>query len=682
MAKNEIIEVLPVPAPVVGIIGNIPTTMLDPRACVNCNNVVFKDGIVSPRTGYIAYGTGNITGTLLKFFRYQKWDGQEFEILATTTNVYYNKDGAWTSIKSGLKGHVNTRVTMTTIENYLIFSNGVDTPGKWDGTTWTNLNASNVADDIDWGDYRPLTFLPLNFRLVGLNDNKVTTGAGIRIMYSQLGDFDQIDHLEYSGIIEMTQGMGTRIVGAAPLKNYIGMYKEYCCALLSYIGGESTFAINVQIEGIGLAAKDAIAVVGDSHIFLGSDLNIYRWNGGTIPEPIGDPIKKLLRAEVNKAKVGRSFAIVNIEKRQVIFFLPINNDEYPTRMWIYDLDSKEDEDCWSKGTIPSMSAGDSISISNVERTILGTGISSYWDSMYTADALPTAAGWCCLVYGSDNYASVAGGILTINTTASNAYMSAYAKQPGVNFTGGFSVVFKAQVVSSSGDYPFLVNAIDNVIKRTFYLWLRDDSVYHESTKICDFDTTDAYHVYRVYVVGTLATLYIDGVSKGSWTVATITPGIDMIKFGDTTDSSINIKIDYLYYGFGELDEPTASASSIYHYDYEALDDNGVAIENNFETGDFVIDKVEHLIKNRRFFGLGLDLKGYSTSSKFSIQYSIDEGVTWTTAVVKSLTAAYALINYYFLKTTRKVRFKFSDDTLSQKWWLRFYGIKQKERERK
>ena len=674
MSKEDTeIEVLPVPAPTMGIIGNVPTTMLHPRACVDCNNVVFINGIVQTRTGYVAYGSGTITGTLLLFFRYQKWNGQEFEMLATTTNVYYNNNGAWTSIASSLSGSVNTRASMTHIENYLVFTNGEDAPSKWDDTTWSALNAAHSGDAIDWGDYRPLIFLPFHFRLVGFNDNKVTTGAGIRIMYSHAGNFDKIDGESYSGYIEMTQGMGSKIVGAAPLKNWIGVYKDYCCALLSYIGGESTFAINVQIEGIGLAAKDAIAVVGTSHIFLGSDLNIYRWNGGTELEPIGNPIKDALRAEVNRAKVSRSFAIVNKEQRQVIFFLPINADQYPTRMWIYNLD----DGSWSKGTIPKMSSGSSVTKGGVERLLLGTGI-TYWDNVYQCSVEPDAIGW---VLDGTDYSSVSAGILTFNTTANVANMAAYYKFPGVDLTGGFTIKFRAQVTASTGLYGFHISACDAPHGTRVVIYLSSGAIYSHAAKICDFDTTDAYHIYRLYVVGTTATLYIDTVDKGSWTIATSGAYGDLLAFGDKSAvCSININIDYIYYGFGDLDTPAAAASSIQHYDYSTRIDGSTAIESKFETGDFVIDKVEHLIRNRRFYGVGLDLKGYSTSSRLTLEYSLDEGVSWNTVdkVEEELTAVYALYNWDFLATTRKIRFRFTDDTSSEKWYLRFYGIKQKE----
>lgn len=679
MAKEDTeIEVLSVPAPTMGIIGNVPSTMLNPRACVDCNNVVLRDGIVQTRPGYVAYGTeppAGLTGILLLFFRYQKWKGQEYEMLATTTNVYYNKNGTWTSIASSLSGHVNTRASMAYIENYLVFTNGRNAPSKWNGSTWSALNAAHSGDAIDWGDYRPLIFLPFHFRLLGFNDNKTTTGAAIRIMYSHAGNFDKIDGESYSGYIEMTQGMGAKIVGAAPLLNYVAIYKDYCCALLSYIGGASTFAINVQIEGIGLAAKDAIANLGASHLFLGSDYNIYEWNGCTELNPIGNPIRKLLEAEVNKARINRSFAIVDIEQRQAIFFLPINDDEYPTRMWIYNLDDKS----WSKGTIAGISSGSSVTKAHVERLLLGTG-PIVWDNKYECAVEPDADEW--VLEGTD-YSTSDGDILTFNTTADVANLGVYHMFPGVDLVGGFTVKFKAQVTSSVGDYPFLIGAYDGPHGKYFELFLKSDAVYHETTKICDFDTTDAYHIYRVYASGTTATLYIDGVEKGSWTLATGACG-DAVTFGDNNAaSSINILIDYLYYGFGDLDTPTGAASAIKHYDYEALTDDGTAISSEFETGDFVLDKEEHLIRNRRFFGLGLDLKGYSTSSKLTLEYSLDEGTSWDAVDVtaKTLTAAYALYNWDFMQTTRKVRFRFRDATSGQRWYLRFYGVKQKEGER-
>jgi len=488
--NNTEISTFPSYAPTLGIIGNIPSTMLDPRACVNCNNIRFKDGVVSKRTGYVVYGATAITGTPLMLFRYQMWNLTEYEILVTTTNVYWNNAGTWTSIVGSLNGTVDIRASLAYIQNYLVFTNGVDAPAKCLATTWTALDDGKT---IGWADYRPKIFVPYKDRLIGFNDNLSGTPTAIRQIYSVLGDFDNVNDTG-SGYNDFVQGMGAQIMGAAPLKDYIAVYKDYSCCLLDYIGGSSLYGFYPHIQGIGLAAPDCIANLGTSHIFLGTDFNIHEWNGGWELDHIGDPIKKLLQAEVNKAKIKRSFAIVNLAEREVIFFLPIGTDDYPTRMWIYNIDDHS----WAKGTIASVSGGGSVSKANVERSLVA--------------------------------------------------------------------------LSASG------------------------------------------------------------------------------------------------------------ASCIQHYDYAALNDGDAAISAYYESGDFVLSKEAYMTRQRRFYGVGLDLKGSSASSKLSLQYSSDEGTSYIDAVEKTLTVAYEWTLWDFLATSRKLRFKFSDATISQSFSMRFYGISQKEGE--
>ena len=494
--KDIEIEPFPVYAPTLGIIGNIPPTMLDPRAFTNCNNIRLKDGVASKRTGYVAYGTGTITGIPILLFSYQQFNLTEYEILVTTTNVYYrNSGGAWVSLVDSLGGVDSMTASLAFIQNYMVFTNGVDNPAKCLGVTWSALDDGKT---IGWDDYLPKIFVPYKERLLGFNDNN--SGTAIRVIYSVLGDFDNVNDAG-AGFNDFTRGMGNEIVGAAELKDYVAVYKNMSCCLLDYIGGSSLYSLSAHVQGIGLLAPHAIANLGTSHIFLGSDWNIHEWNGGWELNHIGDPIKKLLQSELtaaSKAKAKRNFCIVNLEQREVTFFIVIGANTYPTRTWTYNLDDRS----WVKGTIASISAGGSVTKDGVERSLLG-----------------------------------------------------------------------------------------------------------------------------------LATTV-----------------------GETT------------------------TGTTHHYDYSALNDGAAAIDCNFETGDFILSKEGYQRRQRKYGGVDLDVKGYSTSAKLTLEYSSDEGVAWSTAEEKTLTAVYAWTNWHFLATARKLRFRFSDATLGQSFAIRYYGLNQKEGE--
>ena len=661
--------------PSLGLIKNEPTSILNPRASIDCQNVRYYNGIVEKRTGYVDYGTGTITGIPIKFYGYQQINGQKREILATTTNIYNNDEGVWTSIASSIGCNIDDRISINTMyiadTFYAVWGSKNYLAKKWDGTSVTAL-ASDVST------WKPKVIVPYQYRLLMFNIDVGGTNKPIRMSYCAANDMDDWTGTG-SASRNLIQGMGSEILNAIQIKNYLGVYKDLSITLLSYVGGDSIFATQVPVDGIGLLAQDAIVNLKTKHLFLGSDYNIYQWEGGAELITIGTSVKDYIEENINRSQFSRCFAIPNYENKEAHFFIPTGTSDYPNVFLTYNWADKT----WAINTIDKMSGGGNIRTGSVEKTLIANGISNwstggeYECSVEPDDSSLGIEKWT--LYDTD-YSSVSAGILTIDTSAATSRKTAYLRSPAINFNAGFTVKFKAQVVSSAGNYPFYINLHDEINLLHCQVYFRSDSIYrHNGDKICDFDTTDAYHVYRLYIIGSTATLYIDDVDKGSWTVG-IAYGGSIIAFGDSeTDSSINIKIDYLYYGASDLDTPTGN-STVFKYDYSSANDDGDAISAYFTTPDIVLSGEEHEVLQKNITRVVVEAIG----SALICEYSTDSGENWSDTDTQSLdsTTYYDIYSFFVSKTTRKIRFRFSSIAADASWAIRYIGIEYKERERK
>jgi hypothetical protein len=464
-------KIYPIFAPSKGLSYNVPAPFLDPRASPDCKNVRFYDQIVEKRTGYPStdYATGTITGIPLKLYTYVTISGVEYEILSTTTNIYYNNAGAWTSIAATLSAEfldadnwtstgwtgtwatgwthtagnttalshnhaavnatdyhiiyivsgwtagtftvalggkssaglyksgvfdlttsstavltitptstfdgkivitistgldIDNRISLNTMfinsKFYLVIGSRNYAGQKWDGTTYNAITSTAV--------YKPKILLPYQFRLLMFNIDEDGTDFPIKFRYSIANPTDATTDWTAtgSGSRNMIQGKGSQIMNALEIKDYVGVYKDKSISILDYVGGSSIFSTAVHIDGVGLLAQDAIINLGTSHLFLGSDYNIYEWNGGWELIPIGDPVKKYIKDNIYKTNKLRCFAIPNFERTEAHFFIPIGTDTYPTRFLTYNWTEKS----WSLNTVASCSGGGNIYNTGVEKSII------------------------------------------------------------------------------------------------------------------------------------------------------------------------------------------------------------------------------------------------------------------------------------------------------------------------
>jgi hypothetical protein len=227
-------KIYPIYSPAKGLVLNVPSTYLDPRATPDCQNVRFYDQIVETRPGYVDYGAGTITGVPIKFYTYVRQNGTEYEMLATTTNLYYNNSGTWTSIAGTTGGDIDHRVTMSTMYKsgayYLIFGSKDIGAKQWDGTSYQAITGAST--------YKPKIMLPYQFRLIMFNIQEGEDNFPIKFRYCCANDFEDWSSTGSSSR-SLIQGAGSEIMNAVAIKDYVGIYKDKSITILDYVGGSS-----------------------------------------------------------------------------------------------------------------------------------------------------------------------------------------------------------------------------------------------------------------------------------------------------------------------------------------------------------------------------------------------------------------------------------------------------------
>ena len=121
-----------------------------------------------------------------------------------------------------------------------------------------------------------------------------------------------------------------------------------------------------------------------------------------------------------------------------------------------------------------------------------------------------------------------------------------------------------------------------------------------------------------------------------------------------------------------------SGGGIEHYNYSAINDDGVVIDAQFETPDFPISEEEYILEREKFIGFSAEAYG----NTITLSYSVDGGNTYTDMAAKTLTSTslYNLEDWYFKEHGQQIRFKFRNNVTGETFRFRFYAIKVLPRE--
>lgn len=164
------------------------------------------------------------------------------------------------------------------------------------------------------------------------------------------------------------------------------------------------------------------------------------------------------------------------------------------------------------------------------------------------------------------FANVSGGILTLTVANPTAMMYYQSNTWSASSTTGYTIEAKMQVLSSSASDRRL-NIYFGDGTADGYLAFSNSQIQLSSGQTYVASTADAYHTYRITVLGSVVDVYVDG--KLKITGSTAAGGTNVVQFGDQLNSGASVsRWDYFYYDTTQvwtLPATTYQSSPLYYH---------------------------------------------------------------------------------------------------------------------
>jgi len=217
------------------------------------------------------------TATLQAFANFEQYDGTVYGVAIGKTRAWKSEGDVWTQLTTEtLVGGLAT--SWTSMEDLLIWTNGVDPVQQWDG-----LNAQAALGGS-----------PAVCKMVAHWDDRLwlanTTEGGLqyptRLRFSNVVDpttGTDVNSIDLMSATDPPQFGGIRAL--EPLGGMLLAYLPNAVWRITRLEYEPYYQAIPIIEGIGCVNQDAICVVPEGHFFVGPT-DVYFWNGAGAPTPM------------------------------------------------------------------------------------------------------------------------------------------------------------------------------------------------------------------------------------------------------------------------------------------------------------------------------------------------------------------------------------------------------------
>lgn len=177
---------------------------------------------------------------------------------------------------------VPVSIDVMSSQDWMIFTNGIDTPQKFDGATVEDV------PNLPGSTFTAFAVATFREHLIFLRTVEDGTAHPQRERHSDTGDPSEWV-TGNAGFTDLTETEDF-IVTAVKLGPFLIIYKERSIVRVEFVGlSTELFQFPQVITGEGALSIDSVVDLGDEHIMFGN-ANIYSYKGGYNLEPIGDNI--------------------------------------------------------------------------------------------------------------------------------------------------------------------------------------------------------------------------------------------------------------------------------------------------------------------------------------------------------------------------------------------------------
>lgn len=308
----------------------------------NCDTVRFINGGVAADFGFSLLGTrytGVADKNILHIAEFQRKSLATVLVRMRPTGWDRWNGATWLTLGGATTNIAGDLLYSTVTQDTLVVANKVQKLQKWDGIDGDNVQ--DLSADAPIAYY----VAPFGQRLVAA---RIDPGGGVdpyRVQWSEDGNiFGWTNANNGAGSVilspEGKTGSPQFITGLSALETALVVYRDRSIMIGTRTGiGAAPFRWATVVFGLGTNAPYSIAnggaTIGD--FFLGSDLNVYHFDGQSKPYPIGAPIVNLLRTQINN--VGQCVGVVDRRFNQYHLFVPTGSSTTPTIDWVFDINA-------------------------------------------------------------------------------------------------------------------------------------------------------------------------------------------------------------------------------------------------------------------------------------------------------------------------------------------------------